>query len=103
VSKVIRAPDKSAFEVIDINQIPTKTTRKKQEWLRLFEQIPEGRAIVTTPKQLGVAAKSVSSTLRRYIREGVLPDTYKVMRRREGNITTIYILHVGKPSKEESD
>jgi hypothetical protein len=101
MSRTTKASEESAFRVIPIDQIPTKKSRKKQQWLKLFENIPEGKAIVTSEKELGVAAKSISSTLRRYIREGVLPDVYQVKRRKEGNVLTIYILHLEKEDKDD--
>ena len=101
VSKVAKDADKSGFKVIDIDDIPVKATRRRAEWIRLVKQIPEGKALVTTQKEIGASPTSVATTLRRYIEEGLLPDVYRVRRRRDANGMTIYILNVGK-SKEES-
>jgi len=96
VSRVGKDADKSAFRVIDIDDIPVKATRRRAEWIRLVKGIPEGKALVTNQKEIGASATSVATTLRRYIEEGLLPDVYRVRRRREGKTMTIYILNVGK-------
>jgi hypothetical protein len=102
LSKVAKDSNDNPFKIIDIDEIPTKTSRRRAEWLQLVKQIPPGKALVTTQKEIGARPASIATTLRRYVKEGLLPDTYKVRRRRQGNTMTIYILNTGK-SKEGTE
>ena len=83
--------------LIDEDTIPKKR-RPLTDFLEMLRKIPSGKAMVVTEKELGIKANSVQDNVRRSIKGGLLPPTFKVMRRTTevwdtGKTVTIYIVN----------
>lgn len=100
MSKSEKGTGTPPFEVISIDQIPEKVVRERAYWIKEVEMLPPGKALVTTEKDIGARATSVSTTLKRAIKRGALPDHYRVVRRKEGKTMRIYILNTATSLEE---
>lgn len=49
------------FRMVDEDKIPIKLSRKREQWLEILRNIPRGKALIATEKELGVSASSVRS------------------------------------------
>lgn len=81
------------MKLIDETEVPATTRIKTEKWLKKLKQIPEGKAWEITTKDVDVSLNTIKTTFNRYIREGLLPQTYKVVQRKKGNNLKIYVIH----------
>lgn len=89
------------LKLIAEDELPIKVKRKSAEWLRFFIQIPEGKALVATEKELGVTGTSVKAMVARLIQRKQLPSTFYVSQRTgDDNKVTLYIVHAAKKAEK---
>ncbi len=84
------------LKLVDEDKIPVAVSKKAEEWVKMLKQIPRGKAWVTTDKELGIQAGSMHSIVYKYVKMGLLPNTYRVVRRTKGDTTIIYIINTAK-------
>ena len=90
---------KEEMRLIDEDKIPVAVSKKAQEWIRILKRIPRGKVWVTSDKELGVSAGSMHTIVYKYVKMGLLPNTYRVVRRTKGDTTLIYIINTAKTDK----
>ncbi len=95
-------PTPKDFRIVDESELPLVKNRTRDEWLALFSQIPSGKALVTSEKDLGVTVGSIHELVTHYVKKGLIPSGFKVHRRTEGGKVTIYIVHSAKENKSIS-
>lgn len=88
------------LKFISEDALPVKMKRRSLEWLKLLKKIPEGQAMVTSPKELGVSGSSIKIMVARLRRTGQLSSNYYVTQRTMGDKTTIYIVHSAKGTEK---
>lgn len=85
------------FKYVDEEKIPVVVRTRSEKWLRIFRNIPKGKALVATEKELGVKAPHLSNVVHTLIRRGLLPATYKVSQRKKGDVIVVYVVNSAKP------
>jgi hypothetical protein len=89
------------FKLIGEDELPIKSKRKSAEWLQFFKQIPEGKALVGTEKELGVGSGAIKTMVARLQQRGDLPSNFYVSQRTGAdNKVTIYIVHSAKRAEK---
>lgn len=93
---MVTLTDADNIHLIDEDKVPVKIKKKRQEWIRLLHQVPRGKAWVIDEKVTGLKAGNVKAMVSRLVREGDVPDTFKVVQRTRGNTTTIFVINSAK-------
>ena len=86
----------SELKFISEAEIPIKVKRKSVEWLNFFKQIPEGKALVVTEKELGVSGSAVKTMVARLKQSGQLSSSFYISQRTVGDKATLYIVNSAK-------
>jgi hypothetical protein len=85
------------MRLIDEDKIPVAVSKKAQEWVKILKKIPRGKVWVTSDKELGVSAGSMHTVVYKYVKMGLLPNTYRVVRRSMPDGTTkIFVINTVK-------
>jgi predicted transcriptional regulator len=85
--------------LIDASAVPRKTMLgRTSDWIRILKSIPKGQAMVWNEKDLGIKTGAVQEAVRRYMKLGLLPREYRVVKRTtnvwdSGDSVMIYIIH----------
>ena len=79
------------LKLVDEDKIPG--IERTSEWVEILNKIPEGKAWVTSEKELGVTVGHMNALVHRLIRKKKIPSTLKVIRRKQGDALVIYVLN----------
>jgi hypothetical protein len=86
----------SKGRLVDAGTLNLKLPQKEitRRWVKLFKSIPEGKAFVSTDKELGVSHVSVRSKLTEFQQKGWAAKGLRVSyRHRKDGVYDIYIIH----------
>jgi DNA-binding MarR family transcriptional regulator len=76
------------------DKIPVRMTTRSEEWATFLKKIPQGQALATTRKELGVTASSIKSTIDRLIKNGQITPTYYIRQHKaKDGADKIYIVN----------
>ncbi len=75
------------------SEIPKRATNKSDEWLHLFQKIPQGEALMLKEEELDVKAITVAYLVGKFKRTGVLSSNFKAIRRKTKGKIVIYVVN----------
>ncbi len=83
------------FKIVPISDLPTYVpqTAQTQRWVELFKSIPEGNALVSTEKELGIKVATLKGKVPEYMKRGWIPKGYRIRQRKHGDTIDIFIIH----------
>ena len=89
------------LNLVDESEVPGRTGKRSEEWLRLFQKIPQGKALVLKQEELDVKTITVAYLVGRFKRTGALPSSYRAIRRKIKGKDTVYIVNSTEGTEEQ--
>ena len=90
------------IKVVDISEIPRKTKRITEDWVRVLRDVPLGKAYVMENQPAG-RSSAVRQVVQNLIGRKRIPDAYYVTRRKTGpGKYSVYVVH-GIRNKEAAE